>query len=54
LTRKKDSDDVKFLINALQYIPDTSQLGEKRYLSSTSSNVVVKKDEKAMAPQKAA
>jgi hypothetical protein len=35
--KKKDSDDVKFVINALQYIPDTSQLGKKRSLSSASS-----------------
>jgi hypothetical protein len=52
--KKKDSDDVKFVINALQYIPDTSQLGKKRSLSSASSNVMAKKDEKTMAPQKAA
>ncbi len=54
VNQKKDSDDVKFLINALQYIPNTSQQDEKRSLSSASSNVVAKKDEKAMAPQKAA
>ena len=44
----------KLVINALQYIPDTSLLGKKRSLSSTSSNVMAKKGEKAMAPQKAA
>ena len=41
------------VINTLQCIPDTSQLGTKRSLSSTSSNVMAKKDEKAMANQKA-
>ena len=52
--KKKDSDDVKFVINALQYIPDTLQLGKKRPLPYTPTNVVAKKDEQAMAPRKAA